>query len=313
MMNKIIEKIQQYNTIIVHRHVRPDPDAYGSQGGLATAIIEAFPEKNVYVVGNSDPTLAYLNTMDEISDDVYEDALVIVCDTANKERIDDQRYAKGEFLIKIDHHPNNDPYGDIVWVDVNASSCSEMIYEFITNHSNGALQLSTKSSTFLYAGIVGDTGRFQFPNTRPSTFDAARALIKYDFSPVDIYNEMYKINENTARLMGYVYQSFKIHEHGVGEIRLTQEVLKRYNVNPNETANITGVLGHVEGIKVWAVFIEEAQDSIRVRFRSKKIVINDIAQRFGGGGHPLSSGGSIESWAVAENVIAALQEKVLLS
>ena len=68
---------------------------------------------------------------DQIADDVFKDALVIVTDTANTERVDDQRYTTGEMVIKIDHHPNDDAYGDFRWVDTNASSCSEMIYELL--------------------------------------------------------------------------------------------------------------------------------------------------------------------------------------
>ena len=129
MKQQILQKIKQYDTIIIHRHVRPDPDAYGSQGGLAEIIKTTYPDKNVYLAGDDEPTLAYLNQMDDISDAVYEGALVIVCDTANQERISDQRYHLGDFLIKIDHHPNEDTYGDLQWVDTTASSTSEMIYE----------------------------------------------------------------------------------------------------------------------------------------------------------------------------------------
>src|SRR5690625_594997 len=126
---KIIELIEAYDRIIIHRHVRPDPDAYGSQAGLQRLIQLSYPTKDVYIVGEEDPDLHYLVRMDEIADETYEGALVIVCDTANTERICDQRYKLGEKIIKIDHHPNIDPYGDLLWVNTDASSTSEMIYE----------------------------------------------------------------------------------------------------------------------------------------------------------------------------------------
>ena len=130
MKEKILETIKQYNTIIIHRHVRPDPDAYGSQGGLAEILKASFPEKSIYTVGKEEESLNFMRRLDEISDDTYKEALVIVCDTANQARIDDKRYKLGDKLIKIDHHPNEDPYGDLLWVDTTASSVSEMIYEF---------------------------------------------------------------------------------------------------------------------------------------------------------------------------------------
>src|SRR5690554_522735 len=128
MKLQILNAIKQYETIIIHRHIRPDPDALGSQGALAELIKDSFPEKKVYCVGEADEALTFLNWIDDIRDEQYEGALVIVCDTANQPRISDNRYKMGDMLIKIDHHPNDDKYGDIMWVDTTASAVSEMIY-----------------------------------------------------------------------------------------------------------------------------------------------------------------------------------------
>ena len=75
---------------------------------------------------------------------------------------------KVKFLIKIDHHPNDDPYGDICWVDSSASSCSEIITRLVEN-LDGKLKLNAKAARLLYAGIVGDTGRFMYNATTPAT------------------------------------------------------------------------------------------------------------------------------------------------
>lgn len=160
---QIIDTIKQYDTIIIHRHVRPDPDAYGSQCSLKEMIKLSFPEKKVYAVGEEDPSLKFFARMDEIADDVYNGALVIVCDTANTERICDQRYSLGEKLIKIDHHPNHDAYGDIIWVDTKASSTSEMIYElFLYGKEINELKMDEQVARLIYGGIVGDTGDSYF-------------------------------------------------------------------------------------------------------------------------------------------------------
>lgn len=158
----IIQTIKKYETIIIHRHVRPDPDALGSQCGLKAIIQATFPGKRVYAVGEEDESFHFLARMDDISDDVYEGALVIVCDTANTGRISDSRYDLGEQLIKIDHHPDHDEYGDIRWVNTGASSTSEMIYElYLTGKESGFL-FNKAAARLIYAGIVGDTGRFYF-------------------------------------------------------------------------------------------------------------------------------------------------------
>ncbi len=113
--------------------------------------------KTIKVTGFEEPNLAWMAGMDVVADQDYQGALVIVTDTANTARVDDDRYAQGDFLIKIDHHPNEEPYGDLLWVNTEASSCSEMITELAIQSQ---LELDGDIARLLYAGIVGDTGRF---------------------------------------------------------------------------------------------------------------------------------------------------------
>ncbi|MEH7238104.1 DHH family phosphoesterase [Bacillus sp. JJ1562] len=307
MIHTILKTITEFDTIIIHRHVRPDPDAYGSQSGLAEILKASFPTKNIFVVGEDEPSLLFLKEMDQISDEMYEDALVIVCDTANQGRISDTRYKRGKKLIKIDHHPNDDPYGDHIWVDTNASSCSEMIYELYLQGKKQGYTLTKEAARLLFAGIVGDTGRFLFPNTNPKTFTYAGELIEYGFHFPQIYDDLYKTKENVARLSGYVYQNYKVTEDGVGWMVITNDILKEYNVTPSEASQLVSNLGNIENIKTWVFFVEE-KNQIRVRLRSKGPVINGVAKKYNGGGHPLASGATIYSWKEVDQVIADLRD-----
>jgi phosphoesterase RecJ-like protein len=306
MKKEILEKIKQYDKIVIHRHVRPDPDAYGSQCGLAELLKSSFPSKQIFVVGEEDPSLEFLYKMDQIDDHEYDRALVIVCDTANQERISDQRYNKGDFLIKIDHHPNEDAYGDLLWVDTSASSVSEMIYEFYLYGKDFGLSMSKECARLIYAGIVGDTGRFLFPSTTKKTFKYASELIEYDFSYTDLYNEMYKTKLNVAKLHGYLLQNFTMFKSGAAYIKMTKQLLQEYNVLPSEASQLVGELGNIEGLKAWVFFIEE-KEQIRVRFRSKGPIINELAKKFNGGGHPLAAGATIYNWDEADKIIAELE------
>lgn len=114
--------------------------------------------------------------MDEIADDTYNGALVIVCDTANAPRIDDSRYNTGDELIKIDHHPPVDSYGDINFVNTEASSTSEIIFDLNKSWNLNGSNVSEKASRVLYLGIVGDTGRFLFDNTSTHTMEVAKRV-----------------------------------------------------------------------------------------------------------------------------------------
>jgi len=308
LKRQIIDTIEQYDTIIIHRHIRPDPDAYGSQMGLKALIQDNYPNKKVFAAGNHDETLSYLGRPDIIADEVYHGALVIVTDTANTGRIDDERYSKGDFLIKIDHHPNDDAYGDLLWVNTESSSCSEMIYElYEEGRQYKNWQMTENSARFLFAGIVGDTGRFLFPSTTKRTFEIAGELIQYPFNRNEIFNGMYEMEENLLKLQGYVYQNFSMDENGAAYIKMPKELLKEYNVTVSETSSLVGSLSNIKGVRAWALFVEE-DNEIRVRLRSKGPVVNELAKKYHGGGHPLASGATAYSWEEVDQVIADLKQ-----
>ncbi len=307
MKEQILETIKAFDTIIIHRHIRPDPDAYGSQFGLAEVLKASFPEKRIFAVGQEDPSLYYLKRVDEIEDEVYKGALVIVCDTANQERISDSRYTLGDKLIKIDHHPNEEPYGDLLWVDTNASSVSEMIYELYLLGKDKGLVMNDEAARLLYAGIVGDTGRFLFPSTTEKTFAYSGELIHYDFSRTEIYDKMYELKPNIVKLNGYILLNFEVHANGAASMRLPKELLDEYEATASEASSLVGALGNAAGIKAWVFFIEE-DTQIRVRLRSKGPVINTVARMFNGGGHPLASGATIYSWDEVHTVVKKLEE-----
>lgn len=303
MKNEIVDLIQAHETIIIHRHSRPDPDALGSQLGLAMLLKESYQEKQIYTVGDVEPSLQFLGEMDTISDEVYNGALVIVCDSATKERISDDRYQNGARLVKIDHHPNVEPYGDVVWVDVEASSTSEMIVELV--EQSDSLHLSETSSLLLYAGIVGDTGRFRYPNTKPETLRRTALLLEHNIDVNAFYAELYKRDLKMTRFEGYVLQHFDIQEGKVGVMKLQKEMLKQFDVTSNESSQLINSFSSVEGLKAWVFFVEE-EDRIRVRLRSRGPVINTIAAEHQGGGHALASGATAYSWEETDEIVRKL-------
>lgn len=304
---KIIDVIEQYDTIVIHRHVRPDADALGSQGGLWEILKTTYPEKRIYVVGDEDRMLMFLKRMDHIPDIIYNKALVIICDTADKPRISDKRYKKGDYIIKIDHHPNDDPYGELIWTDTTASSVSEMIYELYETGINRGFKMTKNAARLLYAGIVGDTGRFLYDNTTERSFQIAYNLRSYGFSIKKLNEQLYKVKLNVMRLYGYILESFKMSAYGLGYIKLSTAVLKKYNVTAGEAFQLVNGFSDTEGIKIWAFFVEEP-DQIRVRIRSKEIPVSGIAKKYFGGGHLHAAGTSIYSWDTANRLLRDLDQ-----
>ena len=304
---QILEKIKAYNTIIIHRHMKPDPDALGSQVGLKALLEHHFPEKTIKVVGFNEPTLTWLAKMDQVEDTDYQGALAIICDTANTARIDDKRYTKAETIIKIDHHPNDEVYGDLVWVDTNSSSASEMIALFAEATN---LELSDYAAKMLCAGIIGDTGRFLYPSTSARTLRIVSQLREHNFDYAELTRKMDTMSFKIAKLQGYVYDHLEVDENGAARVILTQEILKKYDVTDAETAAIVGAPGRIDTVSLWGIFVEQADGHYRVRLRSKFIPINEVAKEHDGGGHPLASGAN--SYSLEENELIYQKLKNLL-
>lgn len=303
----IFQQIKKYNKIIIHRHQRPDPDAIGSQVGLAEILKASFPYKQIYVVGKHIPGFDWIGTMDEIDNQTFDDALVIVTDTANSPRIDDRRFNNGDELIKIDHHPNDEPFGDLMWVLPEASSCSEMIYDFYQRFAK-ELTLPKKAASALYAGIIGDTGRFLYPATSPRTMLVAGALMAAGADAAAISRRENEITLPLARLSAYIYEHLTILDHGAAYVVLTNDLLEKFGLTEAGTSAVVSLPGRIKDVTAWAIFVEQEDGHYRVRLRSKGPAINELAKHHDGGGHELASGAKAKDQDEIKQVIAELDQ-----
>ncbi|CAK8054248.1 DHH family phosphoesterase [Eupransor demetentiae] len=307
----ILEQIKRYDTIIIHRHQRPDPDAYGSQLGLREILRATFPEKKIYAVGKAIPGLAWIGEdgdfMDDVPDSAYKKALVIVCDTANDPRIDDQRWRNGLEIVKIDHHPNVEPYGDWQWVQDEKPATAVMIYEWYEALKEQGVVMNAKAARYLYIGIIGDTGRFLY-GLDANLFRVVSELFKYDFDYQAIYHHTTTISENAAKFSGYVLQHLNIMPSGFAYVVLTRTLIHQFDLGDAGTSFIVPLPARVDRVKAWAIFEEQDEGNYRVRMRSRSVSINQIAQRFGGGGHPMASGAWAQDQAEIDQIIKTVDQ-----
>lgn len=308
---RLWQLINAYETVIIHRHQRPDPDAIGSQLGLKYLLNERFPQKRVLAAGTTTQGLAWLGDMDKVTGLDYQEALVIVCDTANQPRIDGDLYGTGAVLVKIDHHPVVDEYGDLQIVYPQASSTCEIIAE-LSRYYDERLPLTTEAATLLYTGMVTDTGRFLFSSTTDLTHEVAARLLKYEFDAFAINDRFMTLTLAEAKFQAFAFEQMEMFESGVGRLIIRQEDMERFEISEEQSNVAIGVLGRIEGIKSWAVFVQQQGESVyRVRLRSKGPAINEIAALHGGGGHPMASGAYAYTQEEMDQIVKELQEAVL--
>lgn len=308
MFLDIYNKIKEYDTIIIHRHNRPDGDALGSQLGLKFAILETFPSKCVKVVGDMIERYSFMGVMDEISDELYSGALVIVCDCGTEKLISDDRYNKGDYLIKIDHHIPQGEYGDIMCVDTSYESCCGLITKLIMETP---LVMNKNSANSLFVGLVTDSGRFRYSQTTANTFNIASYLMNYDVDTEYIYNKIYTEKLENVKLRAKMVSKFNVTEYGVAYLVNTKEEVASYGLSIFDVSRgMVNIMGGIEGIDVWANFTEDVSGDIYCEFRSNGANVNSVAVKFGGGGHLQASGCTIKNLSDIDKVIDELNKLV---
>ncbi len=304
---KIYNKIKKYKKIVIARHVGPDPDALGSSIGLKEIIKTTFPEKDVFVVGTPASKFRYLGALDKFQDSMYEDSLLIVTDTPDKKRVDGVDVDKFREVIKLDHHPFIEKFGDIEIVDEHASSASQLVMELVFQTK---LKWSKIAAENLFVGLVADTDRFLFSYTTPKTFELVAQLIKethIDFS--SLYTNLYLRPFKEAKFEGYIANHMCVTESGFAYCKLTDEVLKEFDVDVATAGNMVNNFNYLEGIYAWAVFSEDANNNnIRGSIRSRGPIINEVASLHNGGGHKFASGVRLKDFDEVSSIASELDE-----
>ncbi|RRK10464.1 bifunctional oligoribonuclease/PAP phosphatase NrnA [Lactiplantibacillus garii] len=308
LLTAILQNIQRADRILVYRHTNPDPDAIGSQLGLVQLLKTAFPSKQVLPVGVVPGHLTWIGVGAPELVTPQTGDLVITVDCANHGRLAGN-LPDDAFIIKIDHHPNRDPYGQLNWVDDRYSSCAEMVYDLFAAHP-AELTMTTSIAAKLYAGILGDTVRFSTPETSAKTLATAAELAAYGIDIATISHHEMDLTPKLSKLYGYVLSHLNVDALGLAHVTLSQTVLRTLGVPYDETDAIVPLPGNLTNVKVWLIFVATPQGTYRVHFRSKHLPVDGVAKAFNGGGHALASGAFVADAGVVADVIATMQTEL---
>lgn len=303
-MQTILNKIKEYDSIIIFRHKRPDGDATGSTKGLQRILKLSYPEKQVLLI-NSDYAdyVSFLGAEDsDVEDEVYARSLGIVIDTATSDRISNKKYKLCRELVKIDHHIPVESYGDYEWVEEHRSSASEMIASFYLAFSD-ELKIDTDAATYIYCGMVTDSGRFRFREVSGDTMRAAGALLDVGIDTDTLFANLYMKDFHTLKFQAYVLDHLKITENGVAYIHVDKKMRKKFSLTQEEASAVVSHLESIKGSLIWLAFIDNEDKSIRVRLRSRFVTVSEIANNYHGGGHACAAGATVYSKAEMKSLL----------
>ena len=307
MFTQLLEKIKEYDTVIIHRHSNPDGDALGSQIGLKNILKENFPEKKVYAVGDMTARFAFMedSEMDVIEDSLYENALAIVLDTSASHLISDTRYKSAKATARMDHHIWCEKICDVEVTDTSYESCCGLITEFAIQCG---LKLNPLAAKSLYTGMVTDSGRFRYDSTTAQTFRLASRLLEEEFDTGEVYAGLYADDFEHVKLRAQFILKICFTDCKVAYIYTTKEELATYGVSTfTISRGMVGTMGDLRGVDIWVNFTE-TEEGVLAELRSSKYNINPIAVKYGGGGHQKASGATLKDRAEAMMMLEDLNE-----
>lgn len=294
ILNTIFQKIREYDRILLFRHIRMDGDCVGATKGLKELIKNTFPQKDVRIIDyqHSD-FLSFLGPDDDsIPDEMYGEALGIVLDTGAPNRISNQKYTLCKELIKIDHHIEREPYGDYRWVEEKRSSCCEMIAAFYAAFRQ-EWHISPAAATYIYTGMITDSGRFQYEGVTGDTLRLAGLMLEQGVDTERLFAHLYLKDFESLKFKAYVYDHLQRTENGVAFLYIDRGVQEKFGLTLEDASAAISYMDSIRGCLCWLAFIENQDDTIRVRLRSRFAPINHIAEKYRGGGHANASGATV--------------------
>ena len=307
MFSDIIDKIKEYDSIIIGRHIGVDPDALCSQLALRDSIKLTYPNKEVLAIGTGSNKFTHFGRLDK--NKKINNSLIIVLDTPDKRRVDSVDFSLGAFFIKIDHHPFVEKYCDIELVDDSKSSTCEIIIDMIFNSD---LVCNDSIAQLLFMGLVSDSNRFLFNSCSSSTFSLVGKLL--DHYHVDIssaYEKLYLRPLSEVRLEGFISLNMKVTKNGLGYIVIKNDDIIRFGVDSASAGNMINNFNYIKEVLVWVTISEDIKNKLyRISIRSRGPAINVVAERHNGGGHKMASGVRVDSLDKAMSLINDLDNEL---
>ncbi len=316
ILNKIVDIIENNNSFLITSHVYPDGDSLGTMLGLGIFLKEKLG-KQVDMVQDGQipgvykflPQWNAIKNQDQLQEK-YQVLIALECPSPSRMGTVMQNVQPGYVVVNIDHHKDNQLYGDINWLDAEASAVGELIYEIIYKINPDAL--TPEIATCLFAAMFTDTGGFHYSNTTGKTLRYSADLLDRGVNGWEIARKVYHTRPyNMTRLLGKMMAGIHIvHQGKIAYGIITREMFQECGCEPNDTEGFINPIRAVEGIEIGILFQETLDGKTKASFRSMgRYDVAELAQKFNGGGHKMAAGALMEgpipvvTESVLENVI----------
>ena len=290
--NAVTKYLLAHNGFLILTHKNPDGDTMGSAAALCSALRRY--GKTAYLYPNKQATEKLRKyTATYFADENYTASSVISVDVASQDML-----AEG-FLgmvdCCIDHHPTNSGFGTVNLICPEKSACGEIVLTIIENMNRG---LTKEEADLLYIAVSTDTGCFQYANTDAATHTAVSKLLRYGADNT-VLNLIFFRTVSKARILleGMIFSSLFFHRDGsVVTAVITQDMLQECGATEEDCDDLASLPGRIEGTVVGITIREKENGFSKVSVRTSAAVSAiEICNYFGGGGHPMAAGCTIEA------------------
>ena len=297
--SKLNDIIKSSKNILIISHINPDGDTLGSMCGLYSAILDNYKKKcdmmSISKIPDVYSFLPHLNEVKNIED--YDKSreydLVINVDVASLDRICDAKtlFDKAKFRVNIDHHKTNSAYGDLNFINPDASSTGEVLFNCFS------WRVNLDAAICLYTAILTDTGSFRFDNTKPLTFDTAGKLVEIGVQPSDIYKKVYESDSKTlVMFQAHCISKAKFLDNDkIAYTIVYKKDMEKFSAGDDCMEGLTEKLRAIVTTRIAFVAKEMKNGGTKVSMRSKFADVAEICEIFGGGGHKFAAGCTIKA------------------
>lgn len=311
-LDKIVDCIKNNKTFLLTAHHGPEGDSIGSQLGMYHLLKRMGKEVYVY---NHDPVPGNLFFLPEA--DVIEGQnphkefdVGIVLDCSDMHRIGkvEEAFKKVKTIINIDHHISNVEFGDLNYVDGDASSASELVYRVYKKFYDS---VDYESAIALYTGMYTDTGSFKYSCTSPEVHEVVADLLRQSVEPHEVSRYVRSsLSVDDIRFVGKVMSEVKCDQSS----RFLWACINEWK--DDSEGDLTDTILHnlqlIKGAEVFVLFKLVRPNIVRINLRSQgNVDVNEVAKSFNGGGHAKAAGATVEGMGlkqVEEQVVTRIKE-----
>ena len=295
ILQKIQQQIQNNQRILVVAHENPDGDAIGSTLGLALALKDIGKDVTAFNADGVPDIMGFIPHNDFLVSSLPEDArfdVAFVLDSGDIRRAGIDVAQIAGTIINVDHHPHSD-FGDICYLDTDASATAIMIYRIL---DFCGYEISTEVAKCLYLGILSDTGSFRYSSANPEAFSISGLLVQRGVDPWEMACSLYEsYPPERMKLLGMVLPSLETSSCGrYAAIFMDLDDLSQAGATIEHADGFVNYPRAIRGVEVALFFSQRASETYKVSFRSRGLIdVGAISRHLGGGGHHNAAGATI--------------------